>query len=196
MLFRSKFENQRTRARARDPQRPSHSSSPQRTVPYRTASISRDTPLRHPAPDLQSLQGAYVKNVERLEESAERLSVTSSLEEELQKMKLEPIRQSSAPPSRVSPVPRATRQFSSGSATNSIIDLHTAARSGGYSPSGYITSPRESVFSGSWSQPSAQGRPTSKGSRLTSGQTESIRKRIPLDCGAVTSPSEIGRAHV
>src|SRR5436309_10407357 len=31
--------------RARDPQWPSHSSSPKRTVPYRTASISRDTPL-------------------------------------------------------------------------------------------------------------------------------------------------------
>jgi hypothetical protein len=188
-VSRHENETQLTPTRARDPQRQSHSSSPQRTVPYRTASISRDTPLRHPAPDLQSLQGAYVKNVERLEESAERLSVTSSLEEELQKMKLEPTRQSSAPISRVSPVPIATRQFSSGSATNSIIDLHTATRSGGYSPSGYITSPRESAFSGSWSQPSAQGRPTSKGSRLASGQTEPTQKRTALDFGALTSPS-------
>jgi hypothetical protein len=187
-ISRHEDENQPTPTRARDPQRPYHSSSPQRTVPYRTASISRDTPLRHPAPDLHSLQGAYVKNVERLEESAERLSVTSSLEEELQKTKLEPTRQSSAPISRVSPAPIATRQFSSGSATNSIIDLHTAARSGGYSPSGYVTSPRESAFSGSWSQPSAQGRPTSKGPRLTSGQTEPIRKRTPLHFGALTSP--------
>jgi len=187
-VSRHQDENQPTPTRARDPQQPYHSSSSQRTVPYRTASISRDTPLRHPAPDLQSLQGAYVKNVERLEESAERLSVTSSLEEELQKMKLEPTRQSSAPISRVSLVPIATRQFSSGSATNSIIDLHTAARSGGYSPSGYVTSPRESAFSGSWSQPSAQGRPTSKGSRLASGQTEPIRKHTPLNFGALTSP--------
>jgi hypothetical protein len=188
-VSRHEDENQPTPTRVRDPQRPYHSSSPQRTVPYPTASISRDTPLRHPAPDLQSLQGAYVKNVERLEESAERLSVTSSLEEELQKMKLEPTRQSSARISRVSPVPIATRQFSSGSATNSIIDLHTAARSGGYSPTGYVTSPRESAFSGSWSQPSAQGRPTSKGSRLASGQTEPIRKRTPLDFSPLTSPS-------
>jgi hypothetical protein len=188
-VSRHENENQLTPTRVRDPQRPSHSSSPQRTVPYRTASISRDTPLRHPAPDLQSLQGAYIKNVERLEESAERLSVTSSLEEELQKMKLEPARQSSAPISRVSPAPRATRQFSSGSATNSIIDLHTAARSGGYSPSGYITSPLESAFSGSWSQPSAQGRPTSKGSRLASGQIEPTQKHTPLDSGALTLPS-------
>jgi hypothetical protein len=190
-VWKREDENQPTPTRARDPQWPSHSSSPERTVPYRTASISRDTPLRHPAPDLQSLQGAYVKDVERLEESAERLSVTSSLEEELQKMKLEqrrPSRQSSAPITRVGPEPILTRQLSSGSATKSIIDLHTAARSGGYSPSGYITSPRESAFSGSWSQPSIQGRPSLKGSRLASGQAEPIRKRTPLDFGALISP--------
>ena len=185
-------ENQPTPTRARDLLWPSHSSPPERTVPYRTASINRDTPLRHPAPDLQSLQGAYVKNVERLEESAERLSVTSSLEEELQKMKFEqkhPSRQSSARLNRVGPAPTVTRQFSSGSATNSIIDLHTAARSGGYSPSGYITSPRESAFSSSWSQPSVPGHPTSDGARLVSGHAEPIRKRTPLDFGALTSPS-------
>ncbi|KAF3481406.1 uncharacterized protein GIQ15_04165 [Arthroderma uncinatum] len=33
------------------------------------------TPLRHPTPDLQSIQGAYVGNVERLEKSAERISM-------------------------------------------------------------------------------------------------------------------------
>ena len=192
-VWRREDENQPTPTRARDPQWPSHSSSPDRTVPHRTASISQDTPLRHPAPDLQSRQGAYVKNVVRLEESAERLSVTSSLEEELQKMKLEqrrsPSRQSSAPTNRVGPTPTVTRQFSSGSASNSIIDLHNTARSGGYSPSGYITSPRESALSGSWSQSSFQGRPASKGSRLASGQAEPIRKRTPLDFGALTSPS-------
>ena len=192
-FWKREDENQPTPTRARDPQWPSHSSSPERTVPYRTASISRDTPLRHPAPDLQSLQGAYVKNVERLEESAERLSVTSSLEEGLQKMKLEqrqsPSPKSSAPSNRVGPAPTLARQFSSGSATNSIIDLHNTARSGGYSPSGHLTSPRESAFSGSWSQPSAQGRPTSKSSRLASGQAEPLRKRTPLDFGALTSPS-------
>jgi hypothetical protein len=191
-VWKREDENQPTPTRARDPQSPSHSSSPGRTVPYRTASISRDTPLRHPAPDLQSLQGAYVKNVERLEESVEHLSVTSSLEDELQKMKLEqrqPSQQPSAPLNRLSPAPIVTRQFSSGSASNSIIDLHTTARSGGYSLSGYITSPRESAFSGSWSQPSIQGRPTSKGSRLASGHAEPIRKRTPLDFGALTSPS-------
>ena len=186
-------EDQPTPTRARHPQWPSHSSSPDRTAPYRTASISRDTPLRHPAPDLHSLQGAYVKNVERLEERAERLSVTSSLEEELQKMKLgqrrSPSRQSSAPTNRVAPAPILLRQFSTGSASNSVIDLHTVARSGGYSPSGYVTSPRESAFSGSWSQPSIQGRPASKGSRLASGQAEPIRKRTPLDFGALTAPA-------
>lgn len=124
-------------------------------APIRTASISRHLPLNHPTPDLQTLQGALVKNVERLEESAERLSMTSSLDEELNKMKQDQKRlerQSSAPATldhtlRTGPVAGVQRQFSTSSWSNSIISVNQAARNGGYSPAAYITSPTGSVRS-------------------------------------------------
>ncbi|KKA21744.1 hypothetical protein T310_4265 [Rasamsonia emersonii CBS 393.64] len=105
----------------------SHSSSPEPLV--RTSSGS--AVLRHPTPDLQSLQGAYVGNIERLEKSAERLSMTSSdLGAELRKLDLEQKRRSSA--SSVLHVPDSpARQFSAGSVSNSIIGVNSAARTGG-----------------------------------------------------------------
>ena len=166
--------------------RSSRSASPERPVPYRTASINRNLPLSHPTPDLQSLQGAYIKNVERLEESAERLSMTSSLDEELQRMRLEqrpPHRQSSAASQRSARYHGAARQYSNGSLHNQLVDLNNAPQAGGYSPTGNVTSPHHSVFSGSWSQPSQHGRPASKGSRKTSGPFEQLRKSTPLDFG-------------
>ncbi|KAL2434000.1 hypothetical protein ABEF95_013260 [Exophiala dermatitidis] len=120
--------------------------------PIRTASISRHLPLKHPTPDLHSLQGAFIKNVERLEESAERLSMTSSLEDELSKMRQDQKRserQSSAPLSLNHVLhPAQQRQFSTSSLSNSIIGVNQTARIGGYSPSGYITSPTGSIKSG------------------------------------------------
>ncbi|EXJ76886.1 hypothetical protein A1O3_10043 [Capronia epimyces CBS 606.96] len=136
--------------------------------PMRTASISRHLPLNHPTPDLHALQGALVKNVERLEESAERLSMTSSLEDELNKMRQDQKRlerQSSAPASLDNVLrPPLQRQFSAGSWSNSIIGLNHAARTGGYSPSGYITSPTGSIRSGLWSHQQQLERHSSKGS--------------------------------
>ena len=89
------------------------------------------------------MQGAYVKNVERLEESAERLSMTSSLEDELQKMKLEQrhsstYRNTSAPVRANPSFGISSRQVSSASLSNSITGVNAAARSGGYSPAGYV----------------------------------------------------------
>ncbi|RAL17490.1 uncharacterized protein BO97DRAFT_402052 [Aspergillus homomorphus CBS 101889] len=53
-------------------------------------------PLNHPTPGLQSLQGAYVNNVERLERSAERMSMSSTnIGDEIRKMDLEQKRRSS-----------------------------------------------------------------------------------------------------
>jgi hypothetical protein len=122
-----------------------HSSSPEPLV--RTSSGSA-VALRHPTPDLQSLQGAYVGNIERLEKSAERLSMSSSdLALELRKLDLEQKRRSST--SSIVPVPDSpAKQFSTG---NSIISVNTAARTGGYSPAGFISSPRGSILSGSCS---------------------------------------------
>ncbi|GAD97056.1 conserved hypothetical protein [Paecilomyces variotii No. 5] len=114
-------------------------------------------PLRHPTPDLQSLQGAYVSNVERLEKSAERLSMTSDIGQELRKMDQDLKRRSSA---------SSARKFSSASVSNSIISLNNAARNGGYSPGGFVSSPRGSIMSGSFSHGGLRLRSTSVSSQL------------------------------
>lgn len=63
--------------------------------PLRTPITDTPVPLSHPTPDLQSLQGAYVTNVERLERSAERLSSSSTdIASEIRKMNLEQKRRS------------------------------------------------------------------------------------------------------
>ncbi|RAO65709.1 uncharacterized protein BHQ10_001721 [Talaromyces amestolkiae] len=126
--------------------------APRSTSPEPLVRTSSDVsiPLRHPTPDLQSLQGAYVGNIERLEKSAERLSLTSSdIGVELRKLDLEQKRRSSASSAYQGPDSPSTRQMSIGSLSNSIIAVNSAARSGGYSPGGFLTSPRGSIISGS-----------------------------------------------
>jgi hypothetical protein len=124
-----------------------HNTSTSEQPPVRTASVSRNLPLNHPIPDLQSIQGAYVRNVERLEESAERLSTTSSLEDEIQRQR-SLARRSSAASSRSSlRGAQRPRNISTTSMSNSIIGVNSAARTGGYSPSAYITSPTGSIRS-------------------------------------------------
>ncbi|MCJ1469296.1 hypothetical protein MMC07_007929 [Pseudocyphellaria aurata] len=159
--------------------------------PPRSEARSRDgsgsMPLRHPTPDLQSLQGAYVKNVERLERSAERLSLSSDIGEELRKMKLEQRRSESRRSSILGQTeehdarPSSSRQMSHGygsHASNSIVSTNNVARSGGFSPSGYFASPRSSSRSGSWSHNSIKERSTSQGSRLA--QLSSKQEDRPL----------------
>jgi hypothetical protein len=120
-----------------------HSTSPEPLVRTPSGSV---IPLRHPTPDLQSLQGAYVGNVERLEKSAERLSMSSSdLGLELRRLDGEQKRRSSTSSAQQSPV----RRFSTASLANSIMGVNTAARTGGYSSSGFLSSPRGSILSGS-----------------------------------------------
>ncbi|EXJ81848.1 hypothetical protein A1O1_07913 [Capronia coronata CBS 617.96] len=153
--------------------------------PMRTASISRHLPLNHPTPDMHALQGAMVKNVERLEESAERLSMTSSLEDELNKMRQDQKRlerQSSAPASLNNALgPSLQRQISAGSWSNSIIGVNQAARFGGYSPSGYITSPTGSIRSGPWSHQQHLERHSSKGSGRKPSLPEPLLEGRPLE---------------
>ncbi|KAL8810704.1 MAG: hypothetical protein Q9223_007701, partial [Gallowayella weberi] len=140
-------------------------------------SSSASTPLRHPTPDLQSLQGAYVSNIERLEQSAERLSIGGSdIGEELRQIRREQKRSESRRSSLINAhsveegSPAASRQFSYayGSHTsNSIAGMNSLARSGGFSPEGYFPSPRGSIQSGSWSRRnSTKARSASNGSRF------------------------------
>ena len=155
--------------------------------------VSREgSVLRHPTPDLQALQGAYVSNVERLERSAERLSLSSSgIGEELRKMREEQRKPESRRSSVLSsPIedderrPPLSRQTSYGYGTyasNSILGTNTIARSGGFSPAAYVASPRGSIRSGSWSQhTSVKERSASYGPRLTQ-LSEPEQEGKPLD---------------
>lgn len=154
--------------------------------------VSREgSVLRHPTPDLQSLRGAYVGNIERLEQSAERLSSSGSdIGEELRKIKME---QKKADSRRLSilnshnedevhsPLNRQTSYGYGSHASNSIVGTNNVARSGGFSPAAYFASPRNSVRSGSWShQSSVKERSASYGPRLTQ-VSEPEQEGKPLD---------------
>ncbi|MCJ1438385.1 hypothetical protein MMC27_007773 [Xylographa pallens] len=142
--------------------------------PIRTVSRESSTRLRHPTPDLQSLQGAYVGNVERLEETAERLSLSSDIGEELRKIRSEQKRSESRSSSiRAAQVgqgalrPSLSQQFSSTSnPSTSIHGINSLARSGGFS-NGFMTSPIGSFRSTSWSHHSPRPRQTSQADRLS-----------------------------
>ncbi|KAL6702920.1 hypothetical protein ACN47E_000821 [Coniothyrium glycines] len=161
--------------------------------------------LRHPVPDLQSLQGAYVGNIERLEEHAERMSEPGSdLGEEIRKLHTElkrsdsrrsSLRSTAASDEPAHHVTTRSRNVSTSSHANSIVDLNGNARWGGYSPGGYVTSPVGSLRSrsGSTSSPSMQRqRSESKASRL--GQivrpedVQDETERLAARLGSLTSP--------
>ncbi|KAJ5086679.1 hypothetical protein NUU61_007986 [Penicillium alfredii] len=94
--------------------------------PLRSASSDVPVPLSHPIPDLQSIQGAYTGNVERLEQSAERLSSSSAdIGSEIRRMNQEQKRRSCS------------------SASNSFH-----VRNGAFSPTGTISSAHGSILSG------------------------------------------------
>ncbi|GKT70747.1 hypothetical protein ColTof4_03170 [Colletotrichum tofieldiae] len=121
----------------------------------RTTSDSHFT-LKHPVPDLNCRSGAYVGNVAALEKSAERLSMTSSIEDAIRDLHGElkrsdsrrssilaasvaashsPVEEPSAQPGPLRVIPPVA----------SIVELNNAARLGGYSPSGYVMSPNHSL---------------------------------------------------
>lgn len=133
--------------------------------------------LRHPMPDLQSLQGAYVGNIERLEERAERMSEAGSdLGEEIRKLHSElkrsdsrrsSIRSGNAFEETPRPITTRSRNVSTSSHANSIVDVNGTARWGGYSPGGYVTSPGGSLRSGSMTNPTTSIQRARSGSRAS-----------------------------
>ena len=152
-----------------------------------TSVRSIPTPLRHPTPDLHSLQGAYLRNIEKLERSAEEMSSAGSdIGEEIRRLS----RQSSIQSSKNGEInvvkPRVLERMSSnrssrsGSYGRNIVDVNGAARWGGYSPGGFVTSPVGSV-SGSWSHASlSRVTSNSKSSRLAQ-VSEPMQEGKPLD---------------
>ncbi|MCJ1294214.1 hypothetical protein MMC34_005771 [Xylographa carneopallida] len=168
--------------------------------PLRTVSRESSTRLRHPTPDLQSLQGAYIGNVERLEETAERLSLSSDIGEELRKIRSEQKRSESRSSSiKAAQIgqgalhPSLSRQFSSTSnPSTSIQGINSLARSGGFS-NGYITSPIGSFRSTSWTHHSPRSRQTSQADRLSRveepDRENRTREEYQMDLGS--SPRQL-----
>ena len=112
--------------------RSASSVSPPEEPALRTPISDHTVPLSHPTPGLQSLQGAYLGNIERLERSAERMSTGSAdIASEIRKMDLE-----------------LKRRCSSSSVANSVVasnnNPHT---SHGASPTSNHPSPRNSIRS-------------------------------------------------
>lgn len=177
--------------------------TPMRSEP-RSNEGSGPLPLRHPTPDLQSLQGAYVKNVERLEQSAERLSMSSDIGEELRKLKMEQRRSESRRSSILGQIeerdvlPSIGRQAShsyGSHASSSIVSTNNFARLGGFSPTAYFPSPRGSIRSATMSHSSNKCRSGSQASRLA--QISTSREPKPLesmrfeDSATAISPAEL-----
>ncbi|KAI4244975.1 MAG: hypothetical protein LQ352_006667 [Teloschistes flavicans] len=159
-------------------------------------SSTASTPLRHPTPDLQSLQGAYLSNVERLEQSAERLSMSGSdIGEELRKIRMEQkiseSRRSSLMNARAGgeSSPSNSRQFSY---SNSIAGINSIARSGGFSPEAYFASPQASMRSSIRSGPSS--RRNSIKARSASNASRLAHMLDPRD--EVTSPTNIATGFI
>ncbi|KAA8648665.1 hypothetical protein EYZ11_011122 [Aspergillus tanneri] len=72
--------------------------------PLRTPVTDHPVPLSHPTPGLESLQGAYLNNVERLERSAERLSCSSAdIGSEIRRMNREQKKRSGSSASNTTP---------------------------------------------------------------------------------------------
>ncbi|KAK3707548.1 hypothetical protein LTR37_012043 [Vermiconidia calcicola] len=159
-----------------------------RTASAAGSVVSIPTPLRHPTPDLNSLQGAFVKNIAKLERTAEEMSASGSdLDEEIRRRSRGNSVQSSnngdisvVRPSMTERL-GSTRSTRSGSYGRNIVDVNGAARWGGYSPGGYVTSPVGSA-SGSWSHSASLSRVTSasKSSRLAQ-VSEPMQEGRPLD---------------
>ena len=156
--------------------------------------VSREGSMRHPTPDLQSLQGAYVSNIERLELSAERLSMSSDIGEEVRKIRMEQKRSESRKSSLAARSESSIRKSSvtrhlsaSSNASHSILSVNSIARSGGFSPAGYagytgyVTSPIGSLRSPSWSHNSIRERSISQGDRLMTQISEPEKEGQPLD---------------
>jgi len=89
-----------------------------------------------------------MSNIEHLEKTAERLSMTSSIDDAIKELHDQQKRSDSRRSSLLSSqsILPVSRQVSNAS---SIVEVNSAARSGGFSPTGYIMSPGGSFTAGS-----------------------------------------------
>ncbi|KAM0413922.1 hypothetical protein ACHAPD_007164 [Fusarium lateritium] len=160
----------------------------------RTAPDSPSLNIKHPTPDItsQARSGAYVGNIAQLEATAERLSMTSSIDDAIRDLHTELKRSDSRRSSILAASLKASGSIDDynapGSAVeqlrrhpsiaSSIVSTNNAARHGGYSPAGYVLSPNHS-FTG----------------RLRSGSKNSAG-RPDFDLDSVLSRHGPGKASV
>ncbi|KAF5026879.1 hypothetical protein F66182_1018 [Fusarium sp. NRRL 66182] len=134
---------------------------PRPSLIIRTAPDSPSLNIRHPTPNITSpaRAGAYVGNIAQLEATAERLSMTSSIDDAIRDLHTELKRSDSRRSSILAASLKASGSFDDypsnpGSVTeqlrrhpsiaSSIVSTNNAARHGGYSPGGYVLSPTHS----------------------------------------------------
>ncbi|KAK9779363.1 hypothetical protein SCAR479_03845 [Seiridium cardinale] len=119
----------------------------------RTASTKRVN-LIHPSPTVRSRSSSHASNIAQLEATAEKLSMTSSIEDAIRDLHEEQKRSDS----RRSSILAASTGFGPDykesfpftrqvSGASSILETNNAARHGGYSPAGYVMSPNNSLLS-------------------------------------------------
>ncbi|KAF7548879.1 hypothetical protein G7Z17_g6776 [Cylindrodendrum hubeiense] len=125
----------------------------------RTTSDSDSLEVKHPTPDINPRFGAYVGNIAQLEATAERLSMTSSIDDAIRDLHGELKRSDSRRSSILAANLKANSiddyASNSGSAiehlkrnpsiSSSIVSTNIAARHGGYSPGGFVLSPSHSL---------------------------------------------------
>ncbi|KAI0845218.1 hypothetical protein F5Y00DRAFT_172136 [Daldinia vernicosa] len=121
----------------------------------RTAS-TKSVSLRHPTPDLNPRTSSYANNIAQLEATAEKLSMTSSIEDAIRDLhdeqKRNESRRSSILAVSIGSIPENNEPVSFPaikplSTTSSILDTNSAARYGGYSPAGFMMSSDPSLVS-------------------------------------------------
>ncbi|RWA04093.1 hypothetical protein EKO27_g11012 [Xylaria grammica] len=122
----------------------------------RTAS-TKSVSLRHPTPDLNPRSVSRASNIAQLEATAEKLSMTSSIDDAIrdlhEEQKRVDSRRSSILAASIASIPETgepvmhpiSKQIS---VASSIRETNTAARHGGYSPAGYVMSPSSSMVAG------------------------------------------------
>ncbi|KAI1654169.1 hypothetical protein F4813DRAFT_215840 [Daldinia decipiens] len=121
----------------------------------RTAS-TKSVSLRHPTPDLNPRTVSYANNIAQLEATAEKLSMTSSIEGAIRDLhdeqKRNESRRSSILAVSIGSIPENNEPVSFSaikplSTTSSILDISSAVRYGGYSSAGFIMSSDPSLVS-------------------------------------------------
>ncbi|OQO13461.1 hypothetical protein B0A48_01689 [Cryoendolithus antarcticus] len=169
----------------------------------RKSSSGTATPVSVPTPtrELSFRNGAYITNITRLEQSAEKMSEDGSdIGEEIRRLndaeKLRS-RQNSIQNSHQGDVisgRTAPLEASRSRGSSNVVDLNGVARQGGFSPGGYVGSPVGSVRSHeSWSRHTSTHRKPSTGSRLATQMPQSVQEGRLVNTSAVgSSPQAIG----